>query len=241
MKLILRCVLAILAVVACITVVKSDRIVRAQSCCNPDYCSLPPPACPNPLCNQYGGTCSFYWTCDSPIIVDMDRKGFHLTDQAHGVLFRFYGDKKQQVAWTDPEYGNAWLALDRNGNGTIDNATELFGNDTPQPPSKDPNGFRALARYDLPEYGGNSDGFITAADAIYSHLIVWTDKNHNGISEPDELQTLSQAGITSIKLSYEMSNRQDQFGNVFRYQSSMRMQANSYDHQIYDVYLVGTN
>jgi hypothetical protein len=81
-----------------------------------------------------------------------------VTDPAHGVLFRFYGTQKQQVSWTDPQYGNAWLALDRNGNGTIDDASELFGNDTPQPQSKTPNGFAALAVYDLPENGGNGDG-----------------------------------------------------------------------------------
>lgn len=136
MKVIIRCVLAIVAVIACITLISDNRIVLAQLCCNPNWCELPPPNCPNPGCNQYTNTCSFYWTCNSPISIDVEGKGFHLTDQAHGVSFQFSGNQKQQVAWTDPNYGNAWLALDRNGNGLIDNATELFGNDTPQLPSE---------------------------------------------------------------------------------------------------------
>jgi hypothetical protein len=241
MKVIIRCVLAITAVVACITLIRNSPTVLAQQCCTSYSCPQPPPACPNPACANYTGSCDYYWTCNSPIIVDVERKGFHLTDQAHGVYFQFYGNQKQLVAWTDPKYGNAWLALDRNGNGTIDDATELFGNDTPQPPSKDPNGFRALAVYDLPENGGNGDGFITAADGIYSHLLLWTDTNQNGISEPNELQTLAQAGITSISVDYHLDERKDQYGNVFRYRGYDTMNSVNYDHQIYDVYLVGTN
>ncbi len=137
---VIRCVLAIAAVAGCVTLVKNDRTVHAQQCCVPDSCGAPP-ACPTPQCSQYPGTCDFYWICNSPIIVDVEDKGFHLTDQAHGVYFQFYGNQKQHVAWTDPKYGNAWLALDRNGNGVIDDATELFGNDTPQPPSPNANGF----------------------------------------------------------------------------------------------------
>ena len=133
MKVLIRCVLAIGAVVAWITLIRNDQIVHAQQCCTNNYCSLPPPGCPNTICNRYSGTCSFYWTCESPIIIDVKDQGFHLTDQADGLHFQVYGDKKQQVAWTDPKYGDAWLAVDRNGNGTIDNATELFGNETPQP------------------------------------------------------------------------------------------------------------
>ncbi len=241
MKIIVRCVLAIVGIVTCINLISKGRTVLAQSCCVQTWCPTPAPACPNPLCNVNVGTCDYYWTCDSPIILDVKKQGFHLTDQASGVFFQFYGDRKQQVAWTDPKYGNAWLALDRNANGTIDNATELFGNYTPQPPSATPNGFRALAIYDLPENGGNDDGYITVADAIYSHLLVWTDTNHNGISEPNELQTLSQAGITSISLDYHADQRKDEYGNWFRYRGHIKMDSTDYDHLIYDVYLVGTN
>jgi hypothetical protein len=239
MKLALRCALALMAVVASIIIFSNKSTLQAQ-CCQTNDCPFPPPNCPTPIC-EYNGGCDYSWACNSPILIDVKAEGFHLTDQANGVMFKFYGDSKQHVAWTDPNYGNGWLALDRNGNGVIDDATELFGNDTPQPASSDQNGFRALAVYDLPENGGNGDGYITAADAIYPHLLVWTDKNHNGISEPDELQTLAQVGVTSIDLNYKLSHFQDQFGNIFRYRGSIRMNAGPYDRRIYDVYLVGTN
>jgi hypothetical protein len=240
MKVILRCALALIAMFGAVVLVTGKNNLNAQQCCTNNYCSEPPPNCPSPECDHLGG-CSYAWVCDSPVVVDVENKGFHLTDQAHGVFFRFFGDQKQHVAWTDPQYGNAWLALDRNGNGTIDDASELFGNDTPQPKSSSPNGFAALAVFDQPENGGNGDGFIGPADKIYSHLLLWTDRNQNGISEPDELQTLAEAGITTISLDYHRDELKDQYGNLFRYRSRDTVNTADYDNRIYDVFLIGTN
>lgn len=162
-----------------------------------------------------------------------------MTNAANGVQFDFFGDGKFiQMAWTDPAYGNAWLALDRNGNGQIDNGTKLFGNITPQPKSSDANGYLALAEYNKPENGGNGDGFIDSHDAIFPKLLLWVDVNHNGISEPDELHSLPELGVSRVDLQYFKSSRTDHYGNVFRYKARVwDAQGKQGDKWTWDVFL----
>src|SRR5437016_10499809 len=110
----------------------------------------------------------------SPIIIDTEGEGFLLTSAADGVIFDIRGDGHPvRIAWTAPGSHNAFLVLDRDGDGKISNGKELFGNFTTQDPSKHHNGFLALAEFDEPDQGGNSDGVIDEHDAIFPKLRSW--------------------------------------------------------------------
>jgi hypothetical protein len=167
-------------------------------------------------------------TNNSPILIDVDGTGFPLTDAANGVAFDILAlGYSQNISWTTASSTNAFLALDRNLNGRIDNGEELFGNITPQPQSPEPNGFIALAEYDKAEKGGNADGKITRRDAIFRKLRLWIDRNHNGRSEAEELHRLPDFDVVAVRLDYVESDRVDQHGNQFRYRARVRDRANA--------------
>ncbi len=194
-------------------------------------------------CGCFGGCEDEYGNNCSPVVIDVSGNGFTLTNALNGVNFDVDGNgTAERRAWTTINSDDSWLALDRNGNGSIDGGRELFGSATVQPPpptGTELNGFNALAEYDERGFGGNKDGQIDNQDAIFPSLRLWRDVNHNGVSEADELKTLPDSGLRTIDLDYKESRRVDQHGNQFKYRTKVKdAQGAQLGRWAWDVFLV---
>ena len=126
----------------------------------------------------------------TPLVINLDGKGIHTTSlENSGGTFDLLGNGTAiHSGWIAT--GSGFLAVDKNGNGSIDNVNELFGG------TGKGAGFANLAAYD-----SNHDGAVNAADADFAKLLIWQDLNGDHASSADELMTLAQAGIASLSLA----------------------------------------
>ena len=126
-----------------------------------------------------------------PLVIDLNSIGILLTSIDNGVYFDLDNNGfAEKTAWVGPEDG--FLVLDRNGNGTIDNGGELFGDQVQlRNGLKSSSGFEALSELD-----DNGDMNIDSNDSSFYDLKVWVDRNQNGISESNELISLIELGTS---------------------------------------------
>lgn len=117
-----------------------------------------------------------------PLVINFDSPAARLTDSKFNFDIDCDGlpDQISRLGM-----GSGFLSLDLNGDGRINDGSELFG-----PESGD--GFADLSRYD-----GDGNGWIDENDAVFDKLRIWT-KDENG---NDVLFALGQKGIGAICLS----------------------------------------
>ncbi len=144
----------------------------------------------------------------SPLVLDLDGDGIELYAKGdYGTYFDLRGTGQAVLTgWVEPDDG--LLAYDVNGNGIIDDISELFGNETTD-------GFAELRAYD-----SNGDGVIDANDTVFNDLVVWTDTNSTGRSQNAELHSLSDLGITAISLDAVRVAGQEISGNAITHEAS---------------------
>ena len=156
----------------------------------------------------------------SPLVIDLDGDGI-ATYSIHnkGVYFDIDADGfAEATGWINNK--DAFLVLDKNGNGVIDNANELFGDSTKLANGENAvNGFEALKELDT-----NGDGVIDANDAGWENLMLWADAINDGLSQSEELISVTDAGIERIELNYQNQELTDENGNEHRQTATVHWQ-----------------
>jgi len=129
-----------------------------------------------------------------PLAIDLDADGIETIGiTTTPVFFDHDGDGTlTPTGWLHGD--DAWLVLDRNGNGAIDAGAELFGTDTLKS-----DGQFALSGFDaLRDFDSDGNGLLNAKDSTFAQLQLWQDLNHDGLSQSEELSSLAHHGITAI-------------------------------------------
>lgn len=116
-----------------------------------------------------------------PLVVNYAGSSADLTDAKYSFDLNSDGTKEQMSFVSQ---GSGFLALDKNGNGAIDDGTELFG-------AQSGNGFKDLASYDK-----DGNHWIDEKDEVFNQLKVWSKDSAGN----DSLMSLKQAGVGAINL-----------------------------------------
>jgi hypothetical protein len=160
----------------------------------------------------YGNPCS-------PIILNRGRGPWKLSGADDPVLFDINANgRRDRITWTGRGEPLAFLVLDRNGNGYVDDGRELFGTATVLA-----SGVRAANGFDaLREFDANADHVIDSRDDVWTDLLLWVDNNHDAWSQPGELEQIAKCDVVALRVDYHEARRIDAEGNLFLYGSTVR-------------------
>jgi Ca2+-binding RTX toxin-like protein/GH24 family phage-related lysozyme (muramidase) len=146
----------------------------------------------------------------APLVIDLGGNGLDVSASTKVYLNTTVDNFQVASSWVGPE--NAILVNDTNGNGIIDGINEMFASPSDY---SGPTGFTQLSGLD-----SNHDGIIDSSDTNFSQLKIWVDTNQDGISQFNEMQTLTDAGIKSLNVSYLTGHSEVLNNQYFNYSSS---------------------
>jgi len=158
----------------------------------------------------------------SPIVIDLNGNGISsIAAEFSNVKFDVTGDKvADKVGWLSGE--DAFLAVDRNGNGLIDDVSELFGG------LRRGEGFAELSQFD-----SNFDKILDSQDKKFNQLLLWQDKNVDGVTDSGELSAAAPV-LKALDLNYSSQEQRDSAGNLIGEMSSAWLGDNKV--QLADIY-----
>lgn len=154
------------------------------------------------FCAKYESFTQENYIMTDPLVINLDSNIGSLSDQKF--LFDLDSDgKEEEISFAGK--GSGFLALDKNGDGMINDGNELFG-------TKSGNGFADLAMYDE-----DGNGWIDEADSVFKDLRVWM----KGDDGKDILLNLKDAGVGAIYLGstgtqFHLNNDQNQTNGVIQ-------------------------
>lgn len=170
------------------------------------------------------------YECTTPLVLVFEGDSVAL-ERSPG-RFAFTPGEPAASDW--PVAVNPWLVRDVNGNGRIDDGSELFGSSTRVGDVRAAHGFEALAPLDA-----NHDGVVDAKDPAFAGLMLWSDGNADRVSQPAELVSLAARGVKSLSVSFAVRARCDARGNCERERGAFTWadQRGTHSGAIVDVYL----
>lgn len=190
---------------------------------------------PPPRQNETTTTCPVdgpYWCPGTPIVVPLTNTPLRLSSpdvpfdlDANGTL--------DIVSWPEEASKFAFLAIDRNGDGVINNGSELFGDHTV--PGAD-DGFSALLAMVKEELGRVPDiAEVNESNPLFSRLLLWVDGNRDGVSQSHELSPASSV-LQAVGLGMTLTGKKDPEGNLYRYKGWARYR-DGRTRKVYDIIL----